>query len=55
MSPTVSTTMRRDIAQREERSDDLAGRGDPGGFAARGEGSRDPSPGRLAEPTKERP
>ncbi len=37
----------------EERSDDLAGRGAPGGFAARGEGSRDPSPGRVGDPTTE--
>ncbi len=35
----------------EERSDDLAGRGDPAGFAGRGERSRDPSPGRVAVPT----
>ena len=38
----------------EERSDDRAGWGAPNGFAGRGEGSRDPSPGRATGPTKER-
>jgi 4-hydroxy-3-polyprenylbenzoate decarboxylase len=37
----------------EERSDDPAGRGDPRGFAGRGEGSRDPSPGRALRDVKQ--
>jgi hypothetical protein len=35
----------------EEHGDDLAGRGDPGSSAPRGEGSRDPARGRSEGPT----
>ena len=39
----------------EEHGDDLAGWGDPSGSAARGEGSRDHSPGQANGPTKREP
>ncbi len=39
----------------EERSDDLAGLEDPSGSAARGEGTHDPSPGRVEGPTNKEP
>ncbi|MGD8861680.1 MAG: TIGR03960 family B12-binding radical SAM protein [Myxococcales bacterium] len=38
----------------QEQSDDPAGSGAPGGFAARGEGSREPSPGRATRDKKGR-
>jgi hypothetical protein len=48
LNVSLPSRARRDVTPApEERSDDLAGRGAPRGFAARGEGSRDPSTGRA--------